>query len=104
MSFVRIASLLRGSRRPARVVGFACSRPSLARLLSSLAIIEQRDGQLQSASLSAITAARKLGGSITGIVAGSIIRKPAEEAAKIEGLDKILMIENGAYDKVGLFV
>ena len=69
------------------------------RLLSTLAILEQREGQLQNGSLSAVTAAKKLGGSITGFVAGSGIKSVVEEAAKIEGLEKIVTVENGAYDK-----
>lgn len=73
---------------------------ALARLLSSLAILEQREGKLQNASLSAVTAAQKLGGSITGLVAGSSIKAVAEEAAKVQGIEKIITVENGSYDKV----
>lgn len=72
----------------------------LARLLSTLAILEQREGQLQIGSLGTVTAASKLGGPITGFIAGSAGRKVAEEAAKAEGLDKVIYVENGAYDKV----
>ncbi|MCJ1370433.1 Electron transfer flavoprotein alpha-subunit [Loxospora ochrophaea] len=70
-----------------------------ARLQSTLAILEQRDGQLQNASLSAITAAQKLGGSISAFVAGGGIKAVAEQAAKVEGVEKIIMVENPAYDK-----
>jgi electron transfer flavoprotein alpha subunit len=73
---------------------------ALARLLSSLAVLEQRDGKLNVSSLAAVTAAQKLGGSVTGIVAGSGIKAVAEEAAKVKGLDNIIFVENGAYDKV----
>ena len=73
---------------------------AFARLLSSLALLEQRDGKLQNASLSAVTAAQKLGGSVTGFVASGGIKGVAEEAAKVKGIDKIIMIENGSYDKV----
>ncbi|KAI1430209.1 electron transfer flavoprotein domain-containing protein [Xylaria sp. FL1777] len=75
------------------------SRSALQRLLSSLAILEQRDGQLNHGSLSAITAAKKIGGSIHGFVAGSSIKSVAEEAAKVEGVDKIIAVDNAAYDK-----
>ena len=71
-----------------------------SRILSSLAVLEQRDGKLQNASLSAVTAAQKLGGSITGFIAGSRVRSVAEEAAKVKGVEKIIMVENGVYDKV----
>ncbi|MCJ1390163.1 Electron transfer flavoprotein alpha-subunit [Xylographa bjoerkii] len=70
-----------------------------SQLLSTLAILEQRVGNLQPASLSSVTAAQKLGGPVTGFMAGSNIKAVAEEAAKAHGLDKIIAVENGAYDK-----
>ncbi|KAL8712534.1 MAG: hypothetical protein Q9225_006932 [Loekoesia sp. 1 TL-2023] len=74
--------------------------PSAAvRLLSSLAVLEQKNGKLEYSSLSAVTAAQKIGGPIAGFVAGSGIKAVAEEAAKVKGLDRIIMVENGAYDK-----
>ena len=73
---------------------------TFARLLSSLAVLEQREGRLNHASLSAVTAAQKLGGSITGFIAGSGVKSVAEEASKVKGLEKIITIENGSYDKV----
>ena len=71
----------------------------IARLLSTLAILEQRDGKVNSSSLGAITAGQKLGGSIIGIVAGKNAKKIAEEVAKIDGIEKILIVENEAYDR-----
>lgn len=73
---------------------------TLQRLLSTLAILEQRDGKLNHGSLSAVTAGQKLGGSITGFVAGGNIKGVAEEAAKVGGIEKIIAIDNAAYDKV----
>lgn len=73
---------------------------ALARLLSSLAILEQKDGKLNHGSLGAITAAKKLGGSITGFVAGGNIKGVAEEAAKVSGIEKVVAVDNAAYDKV----
>jgi hypothetical protein len=74
---------------------------ALARLLSTLAVLEQRDGKLQNSSLSAIAAAQKLGGSVTAFVAGAGVKgTAAAEAAKIKGLDKVLAVENDAYEKV----
>ncbi|WYZ45469.1 hypothetical protein EsH8_VIII_000785 [Colletotrichum jinshuiense] len=69
-------------------------------LLSTLAILEQREGQLNHGSLSAITAAKKLGGSIHGFVAGSNIKGVADEAAKVDGVEKIIAVDSSAYDKV----
>jgi electron transfer flavoprotein alpha subunit len=79
------------------------SLSALARLLSSLAVLEQRDGKLNHGSLGAVTAAQKLGGSITGFVAGGNIKAVAEEAAKVNGIEKIIAIDNAAYDKVRTF-
>ncbi|RYC58644.1 hypothetical protein CHU98_g7548, partial [Xylaria longipes] len=75
------------------------SRSVLQRLLSSLAILEQREGKLNHGSLSAITAAKSIGGSVHGFIAGSNIRAVAEEAAKAEGVEKIIAVDNAAYDK-----
>jgi hypothetical protein len=95
------STALRASRTQLRSSHGAVPHISaLARLLSSLAVLEQRDGKLNVSSLAAVTAAQKLGGSVTAIVAGSGIKAVAEEAAKVKGLEKIIFIENGAYDKV----
>jgi len=67
--------------------------------LSTLAVLEQRDGQLNHSSLSAFTAAKKLGGTVHGFIAGSNISGAASEAAKVDGVEKIITVENGAYDK-----
>ncbi|RWA05901.1 hypothetical protein EKO27_g9206 [Xylaria grammica] len=75
------------------------SRSAFQRLLSSLAILEQREGKLNHGSLSAITAARSIGGSIHGFVAGSNVKPVAEEAAKVEGVEKIIAVDNVAYEK-----
>ena len=77
------------------------SSPSpLLRLLSTLAVLEQKDGKLNHGSLCAATAGRKLGGSVTGFVAGSNVKVVAEQAAKGNGMEKVVMVDNGAYDKV----
>ncbi|KGO75762.1 Electron transfer flavoprotein, alpha/beta-subunit, N-terminal [Penicillium italicum] len=73
---------------------------ALARLLSTLAVLEQRNGKLESSSLSAIAAAQKLGGSVTGFIAGSGVKgTSAAEAAKIKGVEKVLAVDNDAYEK-----
>ncbi|KAL8660639.1 MAG: hypothetical protein Q9202_006343 [Teloschistes flavicans] len=69
------------------------------RLLSSLTVLEHKNGKLEQSSLSTVTAAQKIGGSIVGFVAGTGMKMVAEEASKIKGLDKIVMVENSAYDK-----
>lgn len=95
------ASLLRHHR--AQLCSRQYSRPrqsAITRLLNTLAILEQREGQLNKNSLSAVTAARKLGGPVTGFIAGSNVKPMADEAAKVQGVEKIVMVENGSYDKV----
>ena len=102
MALTASKSILRQAQsclRPTKLSSFH-QLPAFARLLSSLAVLEQREGKLNHASLGAITAAQKLGGSITGFIAGSGVRSIAEEAAKVKGIEKIIAIDNGAYDKV----
>ena len=72
---------------------------SLPRLLSTLAILEQRDGKLNTGSLGAVTAGQKLAGSVHGFIAGKGAKSVAQEAAKIKGLEKVLVVENEAYDR-----
>lgn len=96
-------SILRAARSqlyPSRSLN--CSQLSaLSRLLSTLAVLEQRNGKIEGSSLSAVSAARKLGGSVTAFVAGNGVKDTAAaEAAKIEGLDKVLAVDNAAYERV----
>ncbi|KAI1639860.1 hypothetical protein F4809DRAFT_593632 [Biscogniauxia mediterranea] len=86
-------------RRPTPTLASSLSPSAYQRLLSTLAILEQREGKLNHGSLSAITAAQKVGGSIHGFVAGSNIKPVAEEAAKVAGVEKIIAVDNAAYDK-----
>jgi electron transfer flavoprotein alpha subunit len=100
-------SVLRQARRQLRPRSGPTTIASLsafARLLSSLAVLEQRDGKLNHGSLGAVTAAQKLGGPVTGFVAGGNIKSVAEEAAKVTGIEKIIAVDNSAYDKVFVLV
>lgn len=96
LAFAR-PSVLR-ALRPARVP--ISTQSALARLLSTLAVLEHRGGKVSSGSLPAITAAAKLGGPVTAFVAGSDAASVAEQAAKIKGVEKVVHVANGAYDKV----
>jgi hypothetical protein len=89
-------------------------RPAFAHhyFLSTLAVLEQREGKLHDGSLCSVTAAAKLEGdgqgqsssSIAAFVAGRGARKVAEQVAakKIPGLQKVIYVESDAYDKVRL--
>ncbi len=92
----QVRSQLRNGNNPLPVASLS----ALARLLSSLAVLEQRDGKLNTGSLGSVTAALKLGGSVTGFIAGGNIKGAAEEAAKIKGVEKVIAVDNTAYDKV----
>ncbi|KAM3077165.1 Electron transfer flavoprotein alpha-subunit [Clarireedia jacksonii] len=95
-------SVLRQARsqlRPRVSPSPVASLSALARLISSLAVLEQKEGKLNHGSLAAVTAAQKLGGPITAFVAGSNIKSVAEEAAKVAGIEKIIAVDNGAYDR-----
>jgi electron transfer flavoprotein alpha subunit len=74
--------------------------PAVSRLLSTLAILEQREGKLNIGSLSAVTAAKALGGPIHAFIAGANAKSVAEEAAKVDGVEKIIIVDSAAYDKV----
>ena len=78
------------------------SQAAWARLASTLAVLEAKEGKLNVASLAAITAGTKLGGSITAFVAGSGGKSVAEEAGKAKGIEKVIYVDNAAYDKVRL--
>lgn len=50
-------------------------------------------------SLASISAAQKLGGSVHGFVAGGNVKQVADQASKVEGLEKVIFVDNSAYDK-----
>lgn len=51
-------------------------------------------------SLPVITAATKFGGDVTAFLAGTNAKSVAEQVAKLNGITKVLIVSNGAYDKV----
>lgn len=89
-------TVLRAASRtatPAR--GFATSSAALA---NTLVFLEHKNGALSPASLSAVTAAQKLGGDVHGLVlGGSDAKDVAEKAAKTNGLAKVLYSSSDKY-------
>lgn len=67
------------------------------RCASTLVIAEHDNNSVGPITLSAITAANKVGGDISALVAGTSCGKVVEELSKVEGLSKILVAEHGAY-------
>jgi len=65
--------------------------------MSVLVYAEHDNKALNAVTLSVIAAAQKIGGDITVLVAGENANAVAEEAAKAEGVSKVLLADNAAY-------
>jgi electron transfer flavoprotein alpha subunit len=65
--------------------------------MKTLVLVEHEGGQLKDATLSAVTAASKLG-EVHLLVAGSTVGGVAEQAAKIAGVGKVHVADDAAYD------
>lgn len=68
------------------------------RLNSTLVIAEHNNGKLVPLTLNTITAARKLGNEVTCLLAGTKIAPILAELSKAEGVTKILISENEAFN------
>jgi electron transfer flavoprotein alpha subunit len=88
------------SLRESRAGTWARAQYALRRLQSTLAILEQQQGQLNHGSLSAVTAAQKLGGPVAGFIACGNVKAAAQEATKVAGLERVISVDNTDYDKV----
>jgi electron transfer flavoprotein alpha subunit len=66
--------------------------------MSTLVIAEHDNSSLKGATLNTVAAAQALGGDIDILVAGSNCSGAAEEAAKVAGIGKVLVADNGAYE------
>ncbi|KAM0445822.1 hypothetical protein ACHAPV_006736 [Trichoderma viride] len=99
LSLTRQLLSKRGDAALGRSMRWASSKYSQSSALSTLAILEQRDGQLSHGSLSALTAGTKVGGPVHAFLAGNNVSSAAEQAAKVNGVEKIITVENDAYSK-----
>lgn len=68
-----------------------------SRFASTLVIAEHNNEKLTPVTLNAITAASKIGGDITCLIAGSQCTKVVESALKVKGVGKVLVAENDAF-------
>ena len=66
-------------------------------MTTSLVWVEHEDGQLKDATLSAVTAAAKLG-EVHCVLAGSGVSDLAQQAAKLAGVTKVHVADNPAFD------
>ena len=65
--------------------------------MSVLVYAEHDNAALKGVTLNVVAAAKAIGGDITVLVAGEGCGAVAEEAAKIEGVSKVLLADNAAY-------
>ncbi|MFD2678992.1 electron transfer flavoprotein subunit alpha/FixB family protein [Camelimonas lactis] len=65
--------------------------------MTTLLLAEHNNSALNDATAKAVAAARGLGGPVHVLVAGSGTRAVAEQAAKLAGVDKVLVADNAAY-------
>ncbi|HJN49172.1 MAG: FAD-binding protein [Pseudomonadales bacterium] len=65
--------------------------------MSSLVIAEHNNESIKAATLVTVAAAKAIGGDVTVLVAGADCGAAADAAAKIEGVDKVLLADNAVY-------
>ncbi|MGH1371631.1 MAG: electron transfer flavoprotein subunit alpha/FixB family protein [Cellvibrionaceae bacterium] len=66
--------------------------------MSILVIAEHDNASLKGATLNVVTAAKAIGGDIEVLVAGSNCAAAGEAAAKVDGVAKVLVADNAAYE------
>lgn len=70
---------------------------ALRRFQSTLVVVEHDNAVLNPMTLSAITAASKLGGDVCCLVAGSQCAAVAEQVSKVAGVSKVLLADGDAF-------
>jgi electron transfer flavoprotein alpha subunit len=66
--------------------------------MTTLLLAEHDNASLKDATAKALTAARAMGEPVHILVAGANCRPAAEAAAKLEGVDKVLLVDDARYD------
>ncbi|KAA8590104.1 hypothetical protein FQN60_014038, partial [Etheostoma spectabile] len=69
----------------------------LQRFQSTLVVVEHNNDKLTPITLNAITAAGKLGGEVSCLVAGTNCAKVVEEISKVQGVKKVLVAQHDSY-------
>ncbi|KAI5627026.1 electron transfer flavoprotein subunit alpha, mitochondrial [Silurus asotus] len=69
----------------------------IQRFQSTLVVAEHNNDTLTPITLSAITAANKLGGEVSCLIAGTDCAKVAEQLSQVEGVKKVLVAQHDAY-------
>lgn len=70
----------------------------LRRFQSTLVLAEHNNEALNPITANAVTAAKKLGGDVTVLVAGAKVGPVAEAAAKLDGVAKVLVAEGDVFN------
>ena len=68
--------------------------------MTTLFFIEHINGKVNDQSLKAISATKDLGGDVHGLIAGSNIDAAVEEASKIDGLSKLIHVDNEEFNNI----
>jgi electron transfer flavoprotein alpha subunit len=66
--------------------------------MATLLLVEHAAGAPKDASLKALTAAKQIGGPVHALVTGAGSRPAAEAAAALDGVEKVLLAEDAAFD------
>jgi electron transfer flavoprotein alpha subunit len=73
---------------------------SSSRFASSLIVAEQEGGKLSSGTLSAVSAAHKIGGDVSILVVGKDMAEVAANAAKVNNVKKVLTVDHAVFENV----
>ncbi|GJE37746.1 electron transfer flavoprotein subunit alpha/FixB family protein [Methylobacterium persicinum] len=66
--------------------------------MTTLLFVEHADGRIKDGTLKALAAANQMGAPVHALVAGASAKAVAEAAGKLEGVEKVLLAEDAAYD------
>lgn len=66
--------------------------------MAILVIAEHDNSELKSATLNTVTAASQMGGDVHVLVAGSACQSVADAAAKIQGVDQVVLVDDAVYE------
>ncbi|XP_048819548.1 electron transfer flavoprotein subunit alpha, mitochondrial-like [Lagopus muta] len=90
-AMLRAAATARGMRRAASLLH------QFQRLQSTLVIAEHNNETLTPITLNAVTAAKRLGGEVSCLVAGTSCDKVAQELSKVQGVAKVLVAQHDLF-------
>ncbi len=66
--------------------------------MSTLVIAEHDNTNLKPATLNTVAAANAIGGAVHILVAGNSCQSVADEAAAVDGVEKVILADDSAYE------